>query len=105
MSERFECDEQEGGYGYFAWEVDHDAVVVLERFMQEVEFGHQQNRENRKEERMQKGRTKVMWKWTEKELCQKLFRIIVGEEVRREQGLRMDEMNAQAKAQRKSVEI
>ena len=70
VGEKFTCDE--GEYGDFAWEVDRDAVVVVERFMMEVEFGWE-------------GKGHVEWGWTEKELCHRLFRIIVGEEVRREQ--------------------
>jgi hypothetical protein len=73
---KFDCDE--GEYGYFAWEVDHDAVVVLERFMQEVELGWEKKRS-------------VKWDWSEKELCGRLFRIIVGEEVRREQSWRREQ--------------
>ena len=75
IGDKFDCDE--GEYGYFAWEVDHDAVVVLERFMQEVELGWE-------------GKKNVMWDWSEKELCGRLFRIIVGEEVRREQSWRRE---------------
>lgn len=70
VSERFTCDE--GEYGYFAWEVDQDAVTVVERFMMEVEWGWE-------------GKGNVVWGWSEKDLCGRLFRIIVGEEVRREQ--------------------
>jgi hypothetical protein len=70
-------DYDEGEYGYFAWEVDRDAVVVLERFMQEVELGWE-------------GKGNVKWGWGEKELCRRLFRIIVGEEVRREQSWRRE---------------
>ena len=70
VGEKFSCDE--GEYGHFAWEVDQDAVVVMERFMMEVELGWE-------------GKGHVEWGWTEKELCHRLFRIIVGEEVRREQ--------------------
>jgi hypothetical protein len=73
---KFDCDE--GEYGYFAWEVDHDAVVVLERFMQEVELGWD-------------GKRNVKWDWSEKELCGRLFRIIVGEEVRREQSWKREQ--------------
>jgi hypothetical protein len=72
---KFDCDE--GEYGHFAWEVDRDAIVVLERFMQEVEFGWEEKRN-------------VKWGWSEKELCRRLFRIIVGEEVRREQSWRRE---------------
>ena len=75
IGEKFTCDE--GEYGYFAWEVDQDAVVVLERFMLEVELGWE-------------GKGTVEWKWSEKELCGRLFRIIVGEEVRREQSWRRE---------------
>jgi hypothetical protein len=73
VGEKFSCDE--GEYGYFAWEVDQDAVIVVERFMMEVEFGLE-------------GKGHVEWGWSEKDLCGRLFRIIVGEEVRREQSWR-----------------
>jgi hypothetical protein len=84
---KFDCDE--GEYGYFAWEVDHDAVVVLERFMQEVELGWE-------------GERNVKWDWSEKELCGRLFRIIVGEEVRREQSWRR-EQDREEKEEKKSA--
>jgi hypothetical protein len=73
VGEKFSCEE--GEYGYFVWEVDQDAVIVLERFMMEVELGWE-------------GKGKVDWEWSERELCGRLFRIIVGEEVRREQSWR-----------------
>ena len=95
MGNKFECDEEEGGYGYFSWEVDQDAVVLLERFMREIEFGYCDDVQGAKIGILgMKHRDSVKWKgwgWTEKDICHKLFRIIVGEEVRREQALRKEE--------------
>jgi hypothetical protein len=82
VGEKLTCDE--GEYGYFAWEVDQDAVIVLERFMLEVELGWE-------------GKGNVEWSWSEKELCGRLFRIIVGEEVRREQSFRREQDKEQKK--------
>jgi hypothetical protein len=39
----------------------------------------------------------VEWSWSEKELCGRLFRIIVGEEVRREQSFRREQDKEQKK--------
>ena len=68
----FEADESQSGLGVFEWRVDETALRVLERFMREVECGHPAGNE-------------VRWGWTEREICERLFRIIVGEEVRREE--------------------
>ena len=82
VGEKFGCDE--GEYGYFAWEVDQDAVVVVERFMLEVELGWE-------------GKGSVKWGWSEKELYGRLFRIIVGEEIRREQSWKKGEAKREQK--------
>jgi hypothetical protein len=88
VGEKFTCDERE--YGYFAWEVDQDAVIVVERFMMEVELGWD-------------GKGQVEWGWSEKDLCGRLFRIIVGEEVRREQSWRRGQEIEQKKKTAPSV--
>jgi hypothetical protein len=68
----FEADESQSGLGVFDWHVDEMALRVVERFMREVEWGYPAG-------------GKVRWGWSEKEICQRLFRVVVGEEVRREE--------------------
>ena len=68
----FEADESQAGLGVFEWRVDEMALRVVERFMKEIEWGYP------------RGST-IRWVWTEKEICERLFRIIVGEEVRKEE--------------------
>ena len=82
----FDCDE--GQHGYFAWQVDLQAALVVERFMQEIELGWLLNRPITNTAAAVDAGDKgvVKWGWSEKELCHMLFRIIVGEEVRREEG-------------------
>ena len=76
---KFECEEEKGGYGFFGWEVDEEAARVVERFMREVEFGWEAKGE-------------AEWGWSEKDIMHNLFRIVVGEEIRREQGMRQQEL-------------
>ena len=68
----FEADESQAGLGIFEWRVDEIALRVVERFMMEIEWGYP------------RGST-IRWAWSEKELCERLFRIVVGEEVRKEE--------------------
>lgn len=68
----FEADESKCGLGIFEWTVDEPALRVLERFMQEIECGYHAGSE-------------VKWGWAEREICERLFRIVVGDEVRKEE--------------------
>jgi len=45
----------------------------------------------------------VKWDWSEKELCGRLFRIIVGEEVRREQSWRREQDREEKEEKKKSA--
>lgn len=68
-----EVDESRAGMGLFEWKCGHTEVEVLERFMQEVEYGwHVADRECR-------------WSWTVDELAHRLCRVVVGEVVREEE--------------------
>ena len=75
----FEADESACGLGIFEWKVDEPALRVLERFMREVEWGYPAGKE-------------VKWGWPEREICERLFRIVVGEEVRREEKAALEEV-------------
>lgn len=72
LSTAFKADESQSGLGIFEWKVDAMALRVVERFMREIEWGYPAGDE-------------VKWVWSEKEICERLFRIVVGEEVRREE--------------------
>ena len=73
----FEADESQSGLGVFEWKVDETALRVLERFMREIEWGYAAGNE-------------VKWIWTERGICERLFRIVVGEEVRKEEKAAME---------------
>jgi hypothetical protein len=75
----FEADESACGMGIFEWKVDELALRVLERFMREVEWGYPAEKE-------------VKWGWPERDICERLFRIVVGEEVRREEKAAFEEV-------------
>jgi hypothetical protein len=68
----FEADESQSGLGIFEWQVDEMALRVVERFMREVEWGYPAG-------------SSVTWTWSEREICERLFRVVVGEEVRKEE--------------------
>ena len=82
LGQKFQAEE--GEYGFFGWTVDGDAAKVVERFMQEVEEGWVGKE-------VEEGR-RVKWGWSEREIMQRLFRIVVGEEVRMEQVVRRGEL-------------
>ena len=69
-----EVDEMKAGLGVFEWKVDAVETQVLERFMQEVEWGWKQ------------AGKEVEWGWTVEELARWLGMCVVGEVVRGEEG-------------------
>ena len=75
MGEKFEADETAAGRGVFEWTVGEGECVVVERFMQEIEHGYDQDHSG----------AKVHWGWTERDLMENLFRIVVGQVIRSEE--------------------
>lgn len=76
LGRKYSQDETEGGMGIFEWCVGEREVRVLERFCQEVEWSNDSYRH---------AGERVKWGWSEEELMTFLFRIVVGEVVRREE--------------------
>ena len=77
-----EVDEMKAGLGVFEWKVGVVETEVLERFMQEVEFGWEQAGEE------------VKWGWKVEELARWLGMCVVGEVVRGEEGRRKGSVNS-----------
>jgi hypothetical protein len=114
LGTEFEIDETDAGIerGVMTWKVERGEIEVLERFVQEVEWGYgvwYWGKNNKKSGGTDGGEVMVMcqWGWEPRQLAEWLCRIVVGEVVRDEEdraGARTRaraEMKAKVKAKAK----
>jgi len=82
---KFEVDESKAGLGVFEWEFGWREAEVLERFMQEIEFGYCRIEDEDGDRTGEDDHLEVSWGWSERQLAEWLCRIVVGEVVREEE--------------------
>ncbi|KIV91715.1 hypothetical protein PV10_06228 [Exophiala mesophila] len=87
LGKEMEIDETEAGIdrGVMTWTVGEGELEVLERFMQEVEWGYGVGPERRDGRDGRDDGKEVIWGWSPEQLVGWLCRIVVGEVVREEE--------------------